>query len=217
MFTGIIEETGTVQARLPRAAGARLRIGCSTVVERAEPGSSIAVNGVCLTAVEFGPGWFTADLAPETLERTNLGDLQPAALVNLERPLRAGAPLDGHIVQGHVDGTGTLESLDELGDGNWWLRVRLSAELERYLVFKGSVALDGISLTIARLEPSLVAATIIPHTYRHTNLRARRPGDRVNIECDILAKYVEKLLNFAVPARSPRPPAGPQPPPPSEN
>lgn len=194
MFTGIIEEVGRVASIEPREAGARIRVACSVVLADAFPGSSIAVNGVCLTALDPAAGsGFAADLAPETLRRTNLGDLKPGSLVNLERPLAAGGRLSGHIVQGHVDGTGTLESLEALGAGNWWLRIRIPAELDRYLVYKGSVSLDGISLTVAEIAGALLSVTVIPHTIENTNLRDRRPGDRLNIECDILAKHVEKL------------------------
>jgi riboflavin synthase len=189
MFTGIVEEVGRVEA-----IGPRMRFACSLVMKDAFEGSSIAVNGVCLTAIEPAAHGFSADLAPETLQRTNLGDLQPLALVNLERPLAVGARLSGHVVQGHVDGTGVIQSLEALGGDNWWLRVRVPEELDRYLVYKGSICLDGISLTIASIEDRLLSVTIIPHTYEQTNLRTRRPGDRINIECDILAKHVEKLV-----------------------
>lgn len=194
MFTGIIEETGMVDRLDFGDAGARFRVRCTRVLEGAATGASIAVNGVCLTAVEFTADSFAVDLAPETLARTNLGDMRPGAVVNLERPLAVGARLDGHIVQGHVDGTGELTALDPLGDGNWWLSVRVAPGLERYMVWKGSVAIDGISLTIASLEAGILGVTIIPHTYSQTALHARRPGDRLNIECDIVAKYVEKLI-----------------------
>jgi riboflavin synthase len=194
MFTGIIEELGEVELLELRQTGARLRVRCATVLADAHFGASIAVNGVCLTAVDITPRSFSADLAPETLRRTSLGALRPGSAVNLERPLSPASRLGGHIVQGHVDGVGELISLDALGDGNWWLQVRVPPELDRYLVFKGSVALDGISLTVADIDAGRLAVTIIPHTYQNTNLKQRRPGDRVNIECDVLAKYVEKLV-----------------------
>ncbi len=194
MFTGIIEETGTVAALDYNPTGARLRVRCKTVLEDAHEGSSIAVNGVCLTALDLTPESFAADLAPETLARTNLGDLKQGSLVNLERPLLATGRLSGHIVQGHVDGTGELVSYELLGDDNWWLKIRIPPELDRYLVFKGSVAIDGISLTIASLEDGILGITIIPHTYEVTALKRYGRGDRVNIECDILAKHVEKLM-----------------------
>jgi riboflavin synthase len=189
MFTGIIEELGTVVT-----AGSHLSIGCSTVLSDLTQGASVAVNGVCLTAVELRPDGFAADLAPETLKRSNLGDLRPGSRVNLERPLRPTGRLDGHIVQGHVDGTGEFLSLDMLGADNWWLRIRVPDELDPFLVFKGSIAIDGISLTIAALEAGVLSVTIIPHTYRNTTLGGYRPGARVNLECDVLAKHVEKLI-----------------------
>ena len=188
MFTGIIEELGTVEA------GARFSVRCSHVLSDLAVGASIAVNGVCLTAVEVRPDGFSADLAPETIDRTNLSDLRPGDPVNLERPLMLQTRLSGHIVQGHVDGTGVIESLAELGDGNWELLVRVPSELDRFLVYKGSIAIDGISLTIASVTSSLVKVAIIPHTWEATNLSARKPGQRVNIECDVLAKHVDKLL-----------------------
>lgn len=158
-------------------------------------GSSICVNGVCLTALDPGAGSFAADVAPETLRASNLGALRVGSLVNLERPMSPSGRLGGHIVQGHVDGTGELVSLELLGDRNWWLKIRVPAELDRFLVYKGSVAIDGISLTIARLEGQVLAVTIIPHTYQNTALRERQPGSRVNLEVDILAKYVEKMVS----------------------
>jgi riboflavin synthase len=194
MFTGIVEEVGTVAELKPQAAGARLRVRAQTVLEDAREGSSIAVNGVCLTALEITADRFSADLAPETLRRTSLGDLAPGSLVNLERPLLPSSRLSGHIVQGHVDGTGAVSSFEELGDGNWWLNIAVPVELDRYLVYKGSVAVDGVSLTIATLENKIMGVTIIPHTYEMTCFRRYEPGRRVNIECDILAKHVEKLM-----------------------
>ncbi|HZT33608.1 MAG TPA: riboflavin synthase [Bryobacteraceae bacterium] len=194
MFTGIIEELGTVESLAARAAGARLKIRCREVLADATQGASVAVNGVCLTALDLASDSFSADLAPETLSRSNLGRLRAGSRVNLERPLAPGGRLSGHIVQGHVDGTGEFLSLEPLGDQNWWLRVRVPAELDPYLVFKGSIAIDGVSLTIAGLEGDVLSVTIIPHTYRNTTLGTYRPGDRVNLECDILAKHVEKLL-----------------------
>jgi riboflavin synthase len=194
MFTGIIEELGSVVALERRGAGARLVIACHTVLSDAQEGCSIAVNGVCLTALDLTANSFAADLAPETLARTNLGDLITGSRVNLERPVTPVTRLSGHIVQGHVDATGELVALEELGDGNWWLKVRIPAALDRYLVHKGSIAIDGISLTVASLEDRTVGVTIIPHTYAHTTLGAAKPGTRLNIEVDVLAKHVEKLL-----------------------
>lgn len=205
MFTGIIEELGIVESLEPRAAGSRLRIRCATVLSDAFEGASVSVNGVCLTAVDLRDASFAADVSPETLRRTNLGELRPGAPVNLERPLQAGARLGGHIVQGHVDATGEFLSLEPLGDNNWWLRIRVPPEVERYVVFKGSLAIDGISLTVAEAEGGVVAVTIIPHTFENTVLGSRRPGDRVNLECDLVAKYVEKMLgNIQPPAAGQR-------------
>jgi len=189
MFTGIVEEVGRVAV-----PGSKLSIKCSRILEDLTIGASIAVNGVCLTAVEVSENGFTADLAPETLDRSNLGDLKSGDGVNLERPITLAARLSGHIMQGHVDGTAVLESLRSLDDGNYELLVRIPEELDRYLVYKGSIAIDGISLTIADITDRLLRVAIIPHTYTATNLARRKPGDRFNIECDILAKHVEKLL-----------------------
>ena len=194
MFTGIIEEVGVVEGLEMRATGARLRIRCTTVLGDMTAGGSLSVNGVCLTEVEPRAGVFTADVAPETLDRSNLGDLRPKSLVNLERPLSPSGRLDGHIVQGHVDATGDLLSLKSVGEGNWWLEVRVPREVDRYLVPKGSVALDGMSLTIATIESQVMRVAVIPHTYRNTNLHSRKRGERMNIECDIVAKYIEKQL-----------------------
>lgn len=194
MFTGIIEETGSVARIDPLVAGARLEIRCHAVLADSTPGASIAVNGVCLTAVSFTRESFSADVSPETLRRSNLGTLGIGSPVNLERPLSASSRLGGHLVQGHVDGTGEFLSLDELGDGNWWLTVRIPDDIDRYVVEKGSIAIDGISLTVASIEAGALAASIVPHTYASTALSSHRRGDRVNLECDILAKYVEKLL-----------------------
>ena len=194
MFTVIIEELGEVESLLSRSTGARLKVRCSTVMTDMTVGASIAVNGVCLTAVDPRPDSFSADLAPETLRLSNLGDLRAGSRVNLERPLSPTGRLSGHIMQGHVDGTGEFLSLEALGDDNWWLRIRVPPELDPFLVYKGSIAIDGISLTIAALEGDVLSASIIPHTWRNTTLGGYRPGARVNLECDILAKHVEKLL-----------------------
>jgi riboflavin synthase len=197
MFTGIVEELGTVTQ-----PGSRLSVACARVLEDLTPGASMAVNGVCLTAIEIRPDGFSADLAPETLDRSNLGDLKAGDRVNLERPVTLAARLSGHIMQGHVDGTGVLESLRPLENDNWELIAKVPAALDRYLVFKGSIAIDGISLTIADVSEGLVRVAIIPHTYAATNLSSRHPGDRLNIECDVLAKHVERLMAaILLPAR----------------
>jgi riboflavin synthase len=193
MFTGIVEELGTVVT-----AGKRLEVRCSAVLSDLSIGASIAVNGVCLTAVVVTGNGFSADLAPETLSRSNLGDLAAGSRVNLERPVTPATRLSGHIVQGHVDATGEVVALDELGDGNWWLKVRVPQSLDRYLVEKGSITLDGISLTIAAIDVDaigdVVGVTIIPHTFANTTIGQARVGSRINIEVDVLAKHVEKLL-----------------------
>ena len=189
MFTGIIEEVGHV-----RTPGHRLRIQCRGVLEGTKSGDSIAVNGVCLTAVEITPDEFSCDLSPETLARTNLGALREASLVNLERPAAVGDRLSGHIVQGHVDATAEFLTLNPLPEGNWWLTVRIPPELDRYLIPKGSLTLDGVSLTVASLEGETVGVAIIPHTYENTVMRGYRPGARINLEVDLIGKYVEKLL-----------------------
>jgi riboflavin synthase len=194
MFTGIIEEVGSLQEIEPRTAGSRLRIAASLVTSDLNEGDSVCVNGVCLTAVAIRAGSFGADAAPETLRRSTLGSLQSGSPLNLERALKPQSRLGGHIVQGHVDGVGRVTGVERLGDDNWWLNVEAPRELDRYLVFKGSIAIDGISLTIARIEESVLSVTIIPHTWNNTNLRGKRAGDMVNLETDVLAKYVEKML-----------------------
>jgi riboflavin synthase len=195
MFTGLIEDLGVIAAFEAHSTGARLRVNSPLIVSDAKAGDSICVNGVCLTALDIDSTGFSADLAPETLNRTNLSRLAVGSRVNLERSLAAGARLGGHILQGHVDGVGELLELRELGDNNWWIRVLLPEELERYVVFKGSIAIDGISLTLAEVQGREVSVTIIPHTYSHTNLQYRHPGDPVNIETDVIAKYVEKMMS----------------------
>jgi riboflavin synthase len=194
MFTGIIQELGSVISLEQNSAGARLTVQCQEVLTDAKIGASIAVNGACLTAVQIAAGAFSADLAPETLKRTNLGNLERGAAVNLERPLAANARLDGHFVLGHVDSTAELLSLKPLGDDNWWLSICVPNELSRYIVSKGSLAVDGMSLTVAEIEGNVVSLTIIPHTYEHTTLAGYKPGARLNVEVDILAKHLEKLV-----------------------
>jgi riboflavin synthase len=198
MFTGIIEETGIVRFIAPRPEGsARIQIEAKTILSDLTPGASIAVNGVCLTAVAIDEDGFESDLAAETLERSNLGDLKKGSRVNLERPLLPTARLSGHIVQGHVDATAEVVELKPLGDNNWWLTIQVPAELERYFVHKGSITIDGISLTIASLEGNRIGVTIIPHTYANTAMARYQPGStRVNIECDVIAKHVERLLSY---------------------
>src|ERR1022692_1383243 len=170
MFTGIVEELGDVESIESRAAGARLKIHCKTVLEDMAEGASIAVNGVCLTAVDLRPASFSADLAPETLRGRNLGALPALSRVNLERPLTPGGRLSGHIVQGHVDATGEFLSLEALGDENWRPEVRAPPACAPYVSYKGSVPVDGIIMTIAALEGDVLSVTVIPPTYRNTTL-----------------------------------------------
>jgi len=196
MFTGIIEAAGRIDALERTKNGARLRVDFANAAEigaQTKLGDSIAVNGCCLTVAEFGADNFSADLSGETLRRTAFGEMKPGNIVNLERPLAAGARLGGHFVQGHVDGIGRVTRLVPEGE-NWWLSVRVPEDLRRYVAEKGSIAIDGISLTVARWQDGIADIAVIPFTYAHTNIRAMSPNDAVNLECDILAKYVESLL-----------------------
>ena len=192
MFTGLVEEKGTVAQVEQTADGARLRIE-SGLAGRLGPGDSIAVNGVCLTAVDPANGSFTADVMNETLGKTTLGPLAAGDPVNLELPLRAGDPLGGHIVQGHVDGTGTVESVTEEGFSAV-VRVATPAAILRYIAAKGSVAIDGVSLTVAELGDGWFSVALIPETQERTTLGGLESGRSVNIEVDVLAKYVERLV-----------------------
>ena len=196
MFTGIIEHIGKIESLAANGDGGKLRVslaGASQIAEGIKQGDSIAVNGCCLTVVEFGPNHFSADLSGETLRRTSLGEKKPGVPVNLERPLAAGARLGGHFVQGHVDGVGRVTALDQEGD-NWWLSVRVPEDLRRYVAEKGSIAIEGISLTVARWENGIASIAVIPFTHQHTNIHALAVGSAVNLEVDILAKYVESFL-----------------------
>ena len=194
MFTGIVEEVGEIAAADRRADVLTLRVRARTVAAGLARGASIAVNGCCLTATAVDSRSFTCDLTPETLERTGFAErLIPGALVNLERPMRADGRFDGHIVQGHVDGVGEILALARSGEAAE-LTVAVPPAVERYLVEKGSIAVDGISLTVAGLRARGFSVAVIPYTLDHTNLRAARPGDRVNLEIDVIAKYVERLI-----------------------
>lgn len=193
MFTGIVEGLGKVLTVERTDDRGRLRVHAGTLLDGARVGESIAVSGVCLTIAALDKEVFAADLAAETLRRTTLGTLQPGDLVNLERPLRLDQRLGGHIVQGHVDGVGTVTAVRSEGDG-LWMEIAPPAPLMPYLVEKGAVAVDGVSLTIARRSPAAIAVALIPHTLAVTTLGRRRGGDTVNLEVDILAKYVERLL-----------------------
>ena len=197
MFTGITEHVGKIDSLEGSENGGRLRVsfaGAAEIAAQTKLGDSIMVNGCCLTAVDCGADHFSADLSGETLRRTSFGEKKPGDLVNLERPLAAGGRLGGHFVQGHVDGVGRVTRLVPKGE-NWWLSVRVPEDLRRYVAEKGSIAIDGISLTVARWQEGIADTAIIPFTYTHTNVRAMVPNDTVNLEVDILAKYVESLLN----------------------
>jgi riboflavin synthase len=196
MFTGIVEELGTVRAVTPNEGGARLEITASQVLDDAVLGASIAVNGCCLTVVELHDGWWAADVVTETLDRTSLGTLQAGDPVNLERPVRLADRLGGHVVQGHVDAVGTLRDRSPLPDGSIRMTFAAPATVLRYVVEKGSVTVDGISLTVAALDDAddTFAIAVIPHTLAVTTLGVRQLGDPVNLEVDVLAKYVERLL-----------------------
>lgn len=197
MFTGLIEEVGRIQQVENGRGTSRLRV-TAAVAGELKKGDSIAVSGVCLTAVEVGPKSFAADLAQETLARTSLSRLGKGALVNLELPMKSGARLGGHLVQGHVDGVGKVLSLKKIkGKDDYWLRIGLPADLQRYVVEKGSIAIEGISLTVADIQESEISVAIIPHTYKATNLSSLQAGDLVNVEVDVLAKYAEKMAETA--------------------
>ena len=195
MFTGIIEEVGRVAEIKSAGKQRRLTVAYSRLVRELKQGDSISVSGVCLTAVDIMKNSFTADLAQETWARTSFSRLQARALVNLELPMQANGRFDGHIVQGHVDGIGTVVSLQPIAAGNdYRLTVRVPSELTRYIVAKGSLTIEGISLTVAAIDGIEVQIAIIPHTAEVTNLKSLKPDDPVNLEVDVIAKYVEKML-----------------------
>lgn len=206
MFTGIIEYLGKIESIEQGPDGGRLRISTAGVPEISASiklGDSISVNGCCLTVVEFDGGHFSADLSGETLRRTSFTEKKSGQGVNLERPLAANARLGGHFVQGHVDGVGRITRIVPEGE-NWWLSIRVPEDLRRYVVEKGSIAVDGISLTVARWQGGVADIAVIPFTYEHTNVGAMGPGDAVNIEVDVLAKYVESLISAHKSSAEPR-------------
>ncbi|HEY5698668.1 MAG TPA: riboflavin synthase [Acidimicrobiales bacterium] len=190
MFTGIVEELGTVLAIEAQGLGVRARIGATAVLEGAERGDSTAVDGCCLTVVELGDGWFEADVSDESLRRTTLGARQAGDRVNLERPLLVTDRLGGHIVQGHVDAVGEVAA--PVPD----LRIRMPEDLRRYVIEKGSITVDGVSLTVVQATDDGFTVAVIPHTAEVTTLGAKQPGDTVNLEVDLIAKYTERLLAF---------------------
>ncbi|MGA9354072.1 MAG: riboflavin synthase [Terriglobales bacterium] len=200
MFTGIVEEVGEVTKIAQRGKDRRITIRAKNCPKELCTGQSVSVSGVCLTALAIQPDSFCADLAPETWERTSFSRLREGALVNLELPMKADGRFGGHIVQGHVDGIGRLIELERIVDAegrdfaNWWLHIEFPADVEKYTVFKGSITIEGISLTVAKLVNNRCTIAIIPHTVELTNLGSLKPGDPVNLEADVIAKYVEKLM-----------------------
>ena len=195
MFTGIVEEVGRVTRIEQGGENRRITIAAENAPRELQSGHSVAVSGVCLTALDIKPGSFCADLAPETWVRTSFSRMHEGALVNLELPMKADGRFGGHIVQGHVDGVGKLIALERIADSeNWWLRIELPRDVEKYTVYKGSVCIEGISLTVAKLEDGICTIAIIPHTVEMTNLNSLKPGDPVNLEADLIAKYVEKMM-----------------------
>src|ERR1035438_8991231 len=196
MFTGIVEEVGKITKIAQRGENRRITVAAQNTPKELGSGHSVAVSGVCLTALDIQPTSFCADLAPETWARTSFSRIHEGALVNLELPMKADGRFGGHIVQGHVDGVGKLIGLDRIADSeNWWLHIEMPREVEKYTVYKGSISIEGISLTVAKLEGGSCSIAIIPHTVEMTNLNSLQPGDPVNLEADLIAKYVEKMMS----------------------
>lgn len=195
MFTGIVEEVGKVVKIEQRGENRRITIAANNTPKELRTGHSVSVSGVCLTALDIKAKSFCADLAPETWARTSFSRIHEGALVNLELPMKADGRFDGHIVQGHVDGVGKVIAFERIADSeNWWLNIEIPSEVEKYTVFKGSISIEGISLTVAKLERNRCTIAIIPHTVELTNLGSLKPGDPVNLEADVIAKYVEKMM-----------------------
>jgi riboflavin synthase len=195
MFTGIVGEVGRVTNIEQRRENRRITIEAVNAPRELKTGDSIAVSGVCLTAIDIKSHSFRADLAPETWARTSLSRMHEGALVNLELPMKADGRFGGHIVQGHVDGVGKLIVLGRIADSeNFWMHVELPRDIEKYTVYKGSICVEGISLTVAKIERRICTIAIIPHTVEMTNLKSLKPGDPVNLEADLIAKYVEKMM-----------------------
>jgi riboflavin synthase len=200
MFTGIVEEVGRITRIEQRGENRRITVAAEKAPKELKPGDSVSVSGVCLTALDIKAGAseagsFCADLAPETWVRTSFSRIHEGALVNIELPMKSDGRFGGHIVQGHVDGVGKLVAFDRISDSeNWWLHIELPNDVERYTVYKGSISIEGISLTVAKLEKNRCTVAIIPHTVEMTNLHSLKPGDPVNLEADLIAKYVEKMM-----------------------
>ena len=203
MFTGIIEEVGKIAKIEQHGENRRITIEAKNTPRELGTGNSVAVSGVCLTALNIKPGSFCADLAPETWVRTSFSRIHEGAEVNLELPMKADGRFGGHVVQGHVDGVGKLIAFDRIDDSeNWWLHIEIPSDVEKYTVFKGSISIEGISLTVAKLEKNRCTIAIIPHTVEMTNLKSLKPGDPVNLEADLIAKYVEKMMTREEPQSS---------------
>jgi riboflavin synthase len=195
MFTGIIEAVGKVAKIEQRGENRRITIHASGIGKELKIGDSVAVSGVCLTALDIKTDSFAADLAPETWNRTSFSRIHEGAKVNLELPMKADGRFGGHVVQGHVDGVGRLITLERIAESdNWWLHMEVPPDVEKYTVFKGSITIEGISLTVAKLDGNRCTIAIIPHTVEMTNLGSLRPGDPLNLEADLIAKYVEKMM-----------------------
>src|ERR1039457_5196766 len=196
MFTGIVEEVGRVTSIEQHGENRRITITAENAPKELKAGESVAVSGVCLTALDIKPGSFCADLAPETWVRTSFSRMHEGARVNLELPMKADGRFGRHIVQSHVDGVGKFIALERIADSeNWWLHIELPRHVEKYTVYKGSISIEGISLTVAKLEDESCTIAIIPHTVEMTNLNSLKPGDPVNLESDLIAKYVEKMMS----------------------
>lgn len=202
MFTGLVQETGRVSSLQKVDGKTRITVTAREIPAQLKLGDSVAVSGVCLTAVKIDRHGFACDLAKETLRRTSLGGLKKDSVVNLELPTQAGARLGGHVVQGHVDGVGKLLDLEKIKGGeDWRLAIQMPEELMRYVVPQGSITVEGISLTVAKIDSTQIEIAIIPHTYQATNLPTLKPGSPINIEVDVLAKYAEKLAQKSPPAK----------------
>ncbi len=195
MFTGLVEEIGKVQSIVRGSKSAQITIQAQKVLSDVQIGDSICTNGVCLTVTDYTTHTFTVDVMPETMRRSNLKNLKPGSPVNLERALRVGDRLGGHWVTGHIDGTGIIQDINP-EENAIWIRISTSKDILKYVIHKGSIAIDGISLTVADVDAQTFQVSIIPHTREVTTLSTKKPGDEVNLECDLIGKYVEKLMKF---------------------
>lgn len=195
MFTGLVEEIGTVQSIVKGAKSAKIVIQAEKVLEDAQIGDSICTNGVCLTVTDYTARTFTVDVMAETMRKSNLKTLSPGSKVNLERALKLGDRLGGHIVSGHIDGTGIIEDFDS-EDNAVWVSIAAPPDILKYIIYKGSITIDGISLTVAYVDSRIFKVSVIPHTKDVTTLLTKTEGNEVNLECDIIGKYIEKLMHF---------------------